>query len=415
MMRFPGWIFLLSLFLSTGPGMLFAQESVRQPSGFVGVRGAEIITPDGQALLLQGINLGNWMVPEGYMFKFEKAVAPWQIRQIVAELVGPAEASAFWEQYYDAYITREDLHYIKSIGLNSVRVPFNYKLFTPEDYPDVWIGPGFDLLDRVIGWSKEEGLYVILDMHAAPCGQTGENIDDGIGYPWLFESEACQERTAGVWRRIAERYRDEPTVIGYDLLNEPIPHFSGYEKLNERLEPLFRRITAAIREVDRNHLVFLGGAQWNSNFKVFGPPFDDKAVYTFHKYWTDPTAEVIQEYVAFRDQYNVPIWMGESGENTNEWIAAFTETLEQNNIGWCYWPYKKMDAESSIRTFDRPVYWDEIVAYQALYGESFEEKRKARPTLEHSRAALADLLRNARFENSRANAGYVKALGMKAP
>jgi aryl-phospho-beta-D-glucosidase BglC (GH1 family) len=87
--------------------------------------------------------------------------------------------------------------------------------------------------------------------------------------------------------------------MGYDLLNEPIPHFEGYEKFNPLLEPLYKRIVAAIRAVDSHHLIFLGGAQWNTNFKVFGPPFDRQLVYNFHKYWMEPVQQQIQSTLIF--------------------------------------------------------------------------------------------------------------------
>src|SRR5207249_8671092 len=166
----------------------------------------------------------------------------------------------------------------------------------------------------------ERGVYVILDMHAAPGGQTGDNIDDSFGYPFLFGRRESQELTVSLWRKLAARYRDQPAVIGYDLLNEPIAHYFDAASLNPKLEPLYRKIVSGIREVDRNHMIFLGGAQWDTNFKVFGAPFDRKLVYTFHKYWMTVNQGAIQEYLNFRDKYNVPVWMGESGENTDEWI-----------------------------------------------------------------------------------------------
>ena len=83
----------------------------------------------------------------------------------------------------------------------------------------------------------------------------------------------------------AEHYRDNPTVLGYDLLNEPIPQYPALQKYNSQLEPLYKKLTAAIRTVDTNHLIILGGAQWDSNFAVFGAPFDSNLMYTFHKYW----------------------------------------------------------------------------------------------------------------------------------
>jgi hypothetical protein len=265
----------------------------------------------------------------------------------------------------------------------------------------------------VIAWCRERRLWVILDMHCAPGGQTGTNIDDSWGYPWLFESEEQQQLAAGFWRSIAQRYADEPTVLGYDLLNEPLP--PTVARLNPRLEPLYRRITEAIRQVDKNHAVILGGAQWDSNFAVFGPPIDPNAIYTFHKYWTAPTKDVIQPYLDFRERYQAPIWMGESGENQDSWIAQFRAMLETNDVGWAFWPYKKMDATSSPVSFPRPPHWDEIVTYAALPGGmgAAEEKMKKRPPVDHSRAALADLLAKIKLENCRVNEGYLNALGMK--
>ena len=373
---------------------------------FVHTDGKYIVAPGGEKLLLRGINLGNWLVPEGYMFHFDKGPASYrEISALFNDLVGPDEAARFWKQYRDAYISEADIRFIHEAGFNSVRIPFHSKLI--ED------GTAFPLLDRVIAWCRERRLWVILDMHCAPGGQTGTNIDDSWGYPWLFESEEQQQLAAGFWRSIAQRYADEPTVLGYDLLNEPLP--PTVARLNPRLEPLYRRITEAIRQVDKNHAVILGGAQWDSNFAGFGPPIDPNAIYTFHKYWTAPTKDVIQPYLDFRERYQAPIWMGESGENQDSWIAQFRAMLETNDVGWAFWPYKKMDATSSPVSFPRPPHWDEIVTYAALPGGmgAAEEKMKKRPPVDHSRAALADLLAKIKLENCRVNEGYLNALGMK--
>ena len=384
-------------------------ESARNGQ-FVRVQGKEIVTPDGEPLLLRGIGLGNWLVPEGYMFKFRGASSPRLINNVISELIGPAEARNFWERFRDNYIRRDDIMFLKEIGLNSVRVPFNYRLFTLEQHPDVWLDTGFDMLDRVIGWCREAGIWVILDMHCAPGGQTGDNIDDSWGWPWLFESPESQQRTADVWRKIAERYADETFVLGYDLLNEPIPHWEEVQKYNDRLEPLYKKIVSAIRQVDDNHIIFIGGRRWNNRFDVFGPPFDDKLVYTFHKYWTVVNDSSIQEYIDFREKYDVPVWLGESGENSNAWIDSLTTLLEKNNIGWCYWPYKKMDSDRCIVGFPRPADYDVIIDYARLFGENFAGKRKALPDPVKTRQILDEFLENSKFENCSVNEGYVKAL-----
>jgi len=392
---------------------LITCTSIDAQSRFVTTRGKLIISPDGKPLLLKGINLGNWLLPEGYMFKFKQTNSPRLIQTAINELIGEDEARRFWKTYHDNYITRDDISFIKRSGFNSVRVPFSYRLFVSDTTVPRLEGPGYELLDRVVDWCRREGLYVILDMHAAPGGQTGDNIDDGWAYPFLFESSESQDLTASLWRKIANRYRNDPIVIGYDLLNEPIAPYFDTAALNQKLEPVYRKIVSAIREVDKNHVVYLGGAQWDSNFKIFGPPFDDKLVYTFHKYWVPVKVDAIQPYLDFRTKYNVPIWMGESGENTDEWIDSFRKLLETNDIGWCFWPYKKLDATSCIVSIKRPEDWDAIIAFADGPRTTFEEVRKHRPPKEKVEKALSNYLEQIKFSNCRVNQGYLKALGLR--
>ncbi len=384
-----------------------------QSQKFISTKSRDIIGVDSKPFLIKGTNLGNWLVPEGYMFKFKNINSPRLINQTITELIGPDATKVFWKKYLDVYIREEDIHYLKSLGMNSIRVPFNFRLFTNENYlGDNDSTRGLVYLDRVIKWCKTEGLYVLLDMHCAPGGQTGDNIDDSYGYPFLFENEESQQLCANIWRRIADHYKNETIIIGYDLLNEPIAHYFDKDKLNPLLEVVYKKITKAIREVDKNHLIFLGGAQWDSNFKPFGPPFDNKLVYTFHKYWTATTKDVIQEYIDFRDKYNVPIYCGETGENDDNWIMNFRKTLDENNIGWHYWPYKKMDNTKGIITFKVPEHYDEIIKYVEKLKKNFEDIRNARPkNIDEVKQALNGFLENCQFKNCTPNKGYIAGLG----
>ncbi|HWE84862.1 MAG TPA: glycoside hydrolase family 5 protein [Terracidiphilus sp.] len=400
--HFPA-LFLVLLSLSGLPA--------QTPHGFVHARGADLVDAQGKTLMLRGINLGNWFEPEGYMFHLNGGPqSPREIEALTTELIGPEKAAAFWKQWRETYITEADIDRIKAMGFNSVRVPIHWKFFDSDT------AEGFRLMDRLVQWARKDGVYIVIDLHCAPGGQTGTNIDDSDGYPWLYSDAEAQRQTIAVWRRIAKHYANEPIVLGYDLLNEPIPHFPQLQRYNSDLEPLYRRLVTAIREVDRNHVVILGGAQWDSNFKVFGPPFDKNAMYTFHKYWTATDASVIQEYLDYRDKYHVPLWLGESGENKDEWIAAFTKTLEENHVGWCFWPYKKMDATSSVVTFDRPEHWDEVVKLAAMApGTGNAEKRiEARPSPEEAQRIFDDLLKKVQFAGERVNDGYVRAVGLKS-
>jgi endoglucanase len=386
-----------------------------QQSKFFSTSGKNILDGNGQQFLIKGTNLGNWLVPEGYMFGFSNTNSPKLINEAFSELIGPAATADFWKKYLSVYVTRQDIHYLRSLGMNSLRVPFNYRLFTREYYMGTSDeNHGFQLLDSLVQWCRAENIYLILDMHAAPAGQTGDNIDDGYGYPYLFDDTASQNQTISIWKRIAEHYSNEPIVMGYDLLNEPIATYFDAAHFNPLLEPLYKKIAAAIRQVDKNHILFLGGAQWDSNFNPFNKPFDDKLVYTFHKYWTPPTKAVIQQYIDFRDKYNVPIYIGETGENTNGWIDSFRVVLEKENIGWHFWPYKHMKSERCIVTFEQPAMYDTVIAYTKKDRSSFEKIRQEQPNDKAAiQQALNGFLTNCQFQNCQPNKGYIRALGLK--
>ncbi len=403
-------LIILSLFFLTHltePCNLFSQNQK-----FFSVSGKEIIDLNGNPVLLKGINLGNWLVPEGYMFHFNKITSPRLIYDLFKILVGEAQSNKFWEKFRENYITYDDIKFIKQLGFNSIRIPFDYKLFVTE-YPFYELkGVGYELLDRVINWCKKENLYVIFDMHCAPGGQTGDNIDDSYGYPFLFEDEFYQNLTCKVWKRIAEIYKDENIIIGYDLLNEPIAHYFDKDKLKPLLVPLYKKITEAIREVDTNHIIIYGGAIWDSDFSIFTEPIDPKAIYTFHKYWTSTEQEVIQEYIDFRERLNVPIWLGESGENTNEWIQQFRTLLEKNNIGWCFWPYKKLESERGVVSIKKTEDYDEIIKFANEFDVSYKYIREKRLDKEKVKKILNEYLENIKLKNCVINVEYLKSLGL---
>jgi endoglucanase len=393
---------------------LFLTSSFDAKPRFCRVSGRAILSPAGDTLRLKGINLGNWLVPEGYMFKFEKTSSPHIIYDMTAQLIGKEDAEIFWKKFRDEYITEKDIHFIKECGLNSIRVPFHYAFFTHGDGSSAKQAEGFRLIDRLLSWCEKEKLYVILDMHCAPGGQTGDNIDDSYGYPFLFESEASQALTISIWKDIAKRYKDRNIIAGYDILNEPVAHYYDTTALNKKLIEFYKKLTAEIRTVDKNHIIMLGGAQWDLNLRIFDKPFDSNSLYTFHKYWTAPDQSVIQEYIDCSVKQNVPLWMGESGENSDEWIEAFRNTLEKNEIGWCFWPYKKMEATSSMLAVTMPENYNKIITFAEGSRATYGDLRSNHIARDSAMTILQDLLKNVRIENCTINNGYIKALGLQA-
>ena len=402
---------LILLYFTTGLG----NAETRTKSRFVHVKGVNLIQPNGERLFIQGTNLGNWLNPEGYMFGFSKTNSAWMIDLLFKEAIGPDGTANFWKQFKDSYITQADIKFIAQQGANTIRLPFNYKLFTDEDYMGLSSQQdGFQRIDQLISWCRQAGLYLILDMHDCPGSQTGDNIDDGYGYPWLFESEQSQQLFCDIWQRIAKRYAKEPVILGYELMNEPIAHyFENKDELNARLEPLYKRAVKAIRQVDRNHVILLGGARWNSDFFMFSDwTFDNNIMYTCHRYGGDATAEAINDYISFRDKTQLPMYMGEIGHNTNEWQADFVKVMKQANIGYTFWPYKKLDG-SCMMGIQRPELWDSVVVkYSETDRTTYKNLREARPNQQLFRQQLDEFIRNCRFERCHKQEEYIRSLGM---
>jgi len=395
-------------------GVLLEMMSIKAsgaPPVFLHASGRDIVNERNEKVRLRGVGLGNWMLPEGYMWKFGGAGdRPRRIEKIVSDLIGPEAADRFWHEYRQNYIAKADIKRMAELGYNSVRPALNARLFLTETDPPQPVPEGYELLDNLVKQCKAQGIYVIIDMHGAPGGQTGQNIDDSANdQPELFQQIQYQDRLVDLWRTIAQRYKDEPTVAGYDLLNEPLPERTGAAaKYKSQLEPLYQRITQAIRAVDQKHLIILEGYDWANDWSVFTQPFDKNLVYQFHYYcWDSPTQlKDISKYLAFGQRNQVPIWVGETGERDSTIYWATTEYFEANNIGWSFWPWKKMAAANAPYSINPPAHWSDLVAFS---------KGETKPPPAVAQQALAELLHNLRLKNCTYFPEVVNAMMRRAP
>lgn len=336
--------------------------AVREQLSFLRREGREIVSADGEPVRLRGVGLGNWLLPEGYMWLLDpRTASPRQIEALVRDLIGADAAEDFWCRYRGTYITDDDISAIARCGFNSVRVPINWRiLMRGEDFdPD-----GFAFVDGVINSCRRHGVYAVLDLHAAPGGQTGTNIDDSLGWPDLFTDRRNQQLTIDLWVELARRYHDDPVVAGYDLLNEPLPG-EHRDRYREQLVSLYRQLIAAIRQVDQEHLIILEGMHWSNDWSIFTQRWDDQLVLQFHKYWDSPDTASIAKYLKVRDQLDVPIWLGESGENHLAWYQGTFGMCDDLGIGWNFWQWKKLGTKVSPLSITVPEKWRLIQAAAA--------------------------------------------------
>ncbi len=174
---------------------------------------------------------------------------------------------------------------------------------------------------------------------------------------------------------------------------------------NEPLKKLFLEITKAIRSVDQNHIIFIEGNQFANDYTGLIPPWDKNMAYSFHKYWNPPTTETIKKYLDMREEFNVPFWMGESGENNSDWYRSVVNLLETNNIGWAWWTIKKLGSESGIMNIIKPDGYQKIIDYWSGKGP--------RPSVEEAKKVFVQLAENVKIENCKINQEVLNALFLK--
>ncbi|WP_335966772.1 cellulase family glycosylhydrolase [Galbibacter sp. PAP.153] len=381
--------------------------------------GQKIVNEKGENILLKGIGLGGHMLQEGYMLKVPFSGQQHVFKQHIEALIGKEATAEFYNRWLANHTQKTDIDSLKSWGFNSVRLPMHYNLYTLpiEDEPvkgkQTWLEKGFQMTDSLLQWCKGNKMYLILDMHATPGGQGHDlNISDrDPSKPSLWESKANQEKLVALWQKLAERYKDEAWIGAYDIINEPNWAFTGKhkngidEQENKPLKKLMVEITKAIRKVDKKHILIIEGNGWGNNYNGVLPPWDDNMVISFHKYWNYNTQAEIQGFLDFRKKYNTPIWLGETGENSNVWFTDAITLMQQNNIGWCWWPLKKLGFNNPLEIKVNPGY-QKLLDYWA--------DKADKPTQKEAYDALMQLAEDAKIENNIFHKDVVDAM-MRLP
>ncbi len=328
-------------------------------------QGSNLKDDNSSNVILKGINLGGWMLQEPYMLQFTGAAdSQHEFKDKLVQFIGHDNTEIFYNSWYENFISQADIDSLASYGFNSIRLPLHYNLFTVpiQDEPvpgdNTWLDKGFIMVDNLLNWCESNNMYLILDLHAAPGGQGyGSDINDyNPNLPSLWESELNKNKTIALWGKLAERYSDEPWIGGYDLLNE-----THWELQTFELRNLYIEITNEIRQHDENHVIFVEGNWYANDFSGLTPPWDDNMAYSFHKYWS--YNDSLDWVTWIRNQYNVPLWMGEAGENSNQWFTESIKMFEDNNIGWAFWPWKKVESISAAYSVNSNSNYESLINY----------------------------------------------------
>ncbi|MFD2330993.1 glycoside hydrolase family 5 protein [Cohnella sp. GCM10020058] len=327
-------------------------------SKFVQVCG-EHFTVDGRKILFRGFGLGTWMNLEHFMIGLPGTDT--MIKQAFADVYGAERSQAFFDRFLIEFVDERDFAYMKSLGVNSLRIPFNYKYFIDDQHPESEKEEGFVHLDRIVSLCEKYEIYGILDLHSVPGGQNPDwHCDTSSGLPLFWEFSALRDTVIGLWGRIARRYRDQPWVGAYDIVNEP-----SLVKDADVFNSFYRKVIAEIRKHDERHIIFIEGNAFTTDFSMLDPVDDPQVAYEFHFYPFVDEPEVLSpkmdrqrrreifktafdKLLTIRDKYKRPVWCGELGvglhPETIEFEVGILEDMidlcEDNDVSWALWSYK---------------------------------------------------------------------------
>ena len=405
----------MKLILKTTLLFIFLSQFVS--AQYLHQKGKYIVDGNDNEIIIRSMGLGGWMLQEGYMMESTNfANTQHELKVKIEQLVGKDGMEAFYDAWLTNYCQKEDIDSMAAWGFNAIRLPMHYNLFTlPIDQEpvvgvDTWLPKGFEMVDQLLDWCEANEMYLILDLHAAPGGQGKDAAisDYDSSKPSLWESAENRRKTVALWKKLAERCATEKWIGGYDLLNETNWTMSG----NSMLRTLYNQLTTAIRSVDQNHIIFIEGNGFANDFTGLTPPWDNNMVYSFHKYWSYNDQGSIQGYLTMRNSHNVPLWMGEAGENSNPWFTSAIDLFEKNKIGWAWWPYKKIGSVTGTVTIPKTAGYQTLLNYWNNGG--------TKPTAEMARAYLmeqAEMLKlsNCIIRRDVLDAMFRQAQGDKSP
>jgi endoglucanase len=375
----------------------------------VSATGSKILK-DGNPITLRGVNFGNWLLWEGYMMNMDidGKRSNSQIRANIKNLLAGDEAKtvAFETNWRNSYITNDDFAQAKALGYNVVRIPFQYKMFWDETN-GVVKNDGFTWLDKAVDWAKANSIYVIFDLHTAPGYQNPTYTCDNPGTTVGFWSDWNNVTTvATIWGHIANHYKTyagTEWIAGYDLLNEPV-----LETTKANLLQSYKDITAQIRLVDTNHLIFAEGNYYGSDFYDILEKWDSNLVFSNHYYGGQGEADPNPSLTLIKGQgttLGIPLFTGEFGENDAAWTKKARIDYETSNVSWAFWAWKRQATPRAVYSFYTTAKWDAITNYI--------NTGTSKPTLANVEAGLIEICANTLLSNASLNTGLQNILIVK--
>lgn len=337
------------------------------------VQGKLIIDENGKEVVLKGYNVGNWMMMENFMLGYPGTEQ--EFRSAIKKHAGQEKYDYFFNRFMHYFLGEKDIAFMKEMGVNCIRIPFNYRHFESDNTPYQYDSKAMNYLDNIVEICRKYDVYVILDMHAVQGYQSTAWHCDNNGQPARLYTHASErDRFYKLWAHIAEHYKGDDIIAGYDVINEPD---ALTDDAMDVLNLVNQEVTEAIRAVDPDHIIFIAGNSYNRHFDKLDPPFAENLAYTCH-YYLDACTSTPMNYPgelsnivydrklvelqmdhmdSYMREHNVPCWVGEFGVRLNyegyteDRLKAFADQLDcicQRKHHYSIWSYKDVGYLSTV-------------------------------------------------------------------
>jgi endoglucanase len=342
----------------------------RLAPGFLKTDGMRFVDGAGAPIRLRGTAIGGWMNMENFITGY--AANEQLMRDTVQGVLGPERANLFFERLLTVFFDEADAAFLSGLGMNCIRVPVNYRHFEDDQRPFGVIEDGFRHLDRVIELCARHGMYTVIDLHAVPGSQNHHWHSDNLTHvPAFWQHPHFQDRVVNLWEVIADRYKDNTSVAGYNPINEPA------DGSRSTVRTVYERLGAAITEIDPNHLLFLDGNTYSTEFDVFDDSASN-AVYSCHDYaaagfvtggdypgltgsqhWDrDALERKYRQRTAYPRKTRTPVWVGEFGpvylgdERADAMRYQILDDqlsiYDDDQASWSIWTYKDVGVQGLV-------------------------------------------------------------------
>lgn len=316
----------------------------------------DIIGPNGQRFMIKATNVSCWLYQENYIFGGAQNVHETATKKM-NDILGPNAYDNFSKKMMEHFITSADIALMKKMGFNSVRVGFSAESFENDSAKSLI----FSSLDRLLPVFRENNMAIILTMMRAPKPQNKLWTSSYTkGATLLWDSEEAKQRAVKIWSEIAGRYKHEPIILGYDIINEP----NISKKREKELIDLYQKISIAIRFQDQNHMIIYEGNGFGIKMDVlskYESLLDSNGCYQFHFYsWFGNKIETdLPKHMISARKSDRPIFCGEFGINRLSTIKSQVQFMNTTTDmdGWAMYTWKTLELNLSDEERKRPPYY----------------------------------------------------------